>query len=174
MGEEKIIEYETVEKEKTITVCDECGEKENNVDAILPIGINPRFDYGKSHTIVCSEKDMCLSCIIKLFDIDIPDDEEVVKAKTKANGDVNIQTKKEVRTIYPNITKIFHEEWSNDRMIAMNWPGKIILWPLGFIGTIIEYDSSWGDIERQKGYLAASFGSILWFLAAFLVFFYLL
>ena len=217
MAKEKVIEYETVERQEEITVCDHCGKTEKNADAMIDVTINPtvekrevkeiipiqRFDdeaemrkeyekmrpmnfnltsYGIGERKVseikntqCSTKqDMCLSCIKEFFDIDIPDD-EITDGVNFKNNDLVINTTKEVRSIWPNFIKIFNEDWANrDELVETGWFGKIILWPFVAFATIMEYDQSWANLERQKGYLAASIGSILWFSAAILAYLFIL
>jgi len=216
MAKEKVIEYETVEREEEITVCDHCGKGEKEADAMIDVGINPivkkreveeiipiqtfdneaemrkeyekirpmHFDpasYGIGEKKVskikgtqCSVKqDMCLSCVAEFFDIDIPEDEVVDDVNFK-NNDLVINTTKEVRSIWPNFTKIFHEDWANEgEKICMSWFGKIFFWPLGIFVTMMEYNQNWTNLERQKGYIAASIGSAIWFSALILTLTYL-
>lgn len=51
MAKEKVVEYETVEKTDTITVCDHCGRTENDID-VIDIAINPKVRKKEEWNIV--------------------------------------------------------------------------------------------------------------------------
>ena len=51
MAKEKVVDYETVEKTETITVCDNCGRTDEETD-IIDIAINPRFETRDDYELI--------------------------------------------------------------------------------------------------------------------------
>jgi len=227
MAQETVTEYETVEKQKTRTLCDNCNRTEEEED-ILTVAINPQerqkhsqnleliktfeerdnaelfidgqkkaqaydeivrgidkkelYGVGWNHNTktvnmnASATADLCASCVFDLFNIEIPEDEEVEDINL-GETEVNIDTTKEVTTVWPQIK---FPKFTTNRS-QMGWMGKIGLWPLVLF--ISSHESfvpgavRTGEEERQKGYIAGSIGSILWtgviltvlYLASFIV-----
>ena len=122
--------------------------------------------------------DLCASCVFDLFDIEIPEDEDVEDIELE-DGELNINTTKEVTTVWPQIDI---PEYTNHRGTEMGWKLKIFVWPLPFIICLWEVlgptSVQTGIEERQEGYIAGSLGTILWtaltvtilYFASFIVF----
>ena len=120
--------------------------------------------------------DLCASCVFDLFDIKIPEEEETEDINL-GDGELNINTTKEVTTIWPQIP-----EWNDGThpIPEMGWKGKILSWPVPLVFSFYELMTGvlTGDEERQKGYVAGSLGAILWtgliltvlYLTSFIVF----
>jgi len=161
MAKEKVIEYETVERQREITVCDECGSQEEETDAIVKMMINPvqkRFS-GEWQGV---NQDICLSCVEKHFDIDIPEDEVVDNLNFK-NGDIQINTIKETTALFNSV------EYK-----SKNWLiGDIFLFPLLLIFLIA--GQGWEEEENENyAFLIGMSGSLLWFSAAILTYLFIL
>ena len=111
-----------------------------------------------------AEADVCASCVFDLFNIEIPEDEEVEEIEVE-KGELNINTTKEVKSIWPQVDI---PEWTNEWEIFepnYGWKGKIAFWPVIFpviTLDLIPPETVHGDVERTKGYVAASLGAVLW------------
>jgi hypothetical protein len=125
---------------------------------------------------VSAKADVCSECVFDLFGVEIPEDEEVEEIEL-GNGQLNINTTKEVTTVWPQIP-----EWNDGKypIPELGWKGKIFTWPVSFMVSLYELMAEvlTGDEERQKGYVAGSLGAILWtgmiltvlYLTSFIVF----
>jgi len=164
MAEKTIVDYETVEKKKTVTVCDECDKKEEESQTILPVGINPCSEYG-DNTILSEQKDMCVSCATKIFDINIPEDVEVIEAKTNNSGSVNIKTKKEVTTIWPNSNIVYSKVW---------FLFGTFIAPLVLILSTYDNTTEWkDDVSKDQTWFVGLASGILWTLLSFRLYYFL-
>lgn len=206
MAQETVTEYETVEKQKTRTLCDNCNRTEEEED-ILTVAINPqekvretqnlelvrtyeneleaeRFIRDKStptstttidgqevygvgmnyntktvNMNASATADLCASCVFDLFGIEIPEGEEVEDISLGETR-VNIDTTKEVTTVWPQIP-----EWSST--FSHDWKTSTIGWPILFIFSVMDFIfknslPTEEDKERTKGYVGGSLGAIIW------------
>lgn len=113
-----------------------------------------------------AKADVCSECVFDLFDIEIPEDEEVEEIELD-NGELKINITKEVKTIWPQVNI---PEWTNkeDKVLFKSGVLKILAWPLtllfcftDILGFCFSFNSELRE-ERVRGYIGGSFGAILW------------
>jgi hypothetical protein len=112
--------------------------------------------------------DLCASCVFDLFGIEIPENEEVEDINL-GETEVNIDTTKEVTTIWPQFDI---PEWDDSlNGVEDGWKGKIAFWPLVclFSSSDILFSYYHGEEERQKGYVAGSLGTLAWTSLLFII-----
>jgi hypothetical protein len=115
-----------------------------------------------------AKADVCSECVFDLFGVEIPEDEEVEEIEL-GNGEMNINTSKEVTSVWPQFDI---PEWSSDT--ERGWKRTIIMWPIVFGHTIVDtfFDVYCGDENRTKGYLAGSLGTIVWISVLFAILYF--
>lgn len=114
-------------------------------------------------TISSASVEFCPKCVIKFFDIEIPE-EEIIDDIEMETGGISIKTTKEVRSIWPQFLPEWLEGESINDSVLLGWKGKVVFWPVIpffiFLDGVMDNSDEWR--ERKKGYFAASLGAILW------------
>lgn len=163
------VEVREHSKREIFQVYDDKTEAERDLHRQLPStpkevptqwGVGMEHDTDIKNAYVTAQSDLCVGCIDKILDVDVPEDEEITDIEFE-DGGISIETEKVIEKNYPTIS-----------LPEIRTPGFgvgiVILFPLVFLISTLDLttenvsEEMWEAESRATYSFYTGLGAILW------------